>query len=258
MPFASYRDESGLALPRLLVAVDDIDGVARRFPGFVKGLAEIVHRGGGLGMHLAVTTGQPALGLEVTAEPELRIALRVDDGASSHAVLHIDDAAALDAEFPGRALVRGSDGAVHPFQAGRVTSRMPRTATLRPTAVRQDWTDLGTPLNRRRAAAPGSAGDRRSAPRTWPCWSAPCSGPPTSSVPRRCRSCGDAQLRQRRRRAVGGSGDRHARCRVGGHQLADLGADLPPSTPLRPSRSAVITWSIRPRSAACGRGRGRW
>ncbi|MGA4542917.1 FHA domain-containing protein [Uniformispora flossi] len=158
MPFASYRDESGLALPRLLVAVDDIDGVARHFPGFVKGLAEIVHRGGGLGMHLAVTTGQPALGLEVTAEPELRIALRVDDAASSQAVLHIDDAAALDAEFPGRALVRGSDGAVHPFQAGRVTGRMPRTATLRPTAVRQDWTDLGAPLNRRRAAAPGVGG----------------------------------------------------------------------------------------------------
>jgi S-DNA-T family DNA segregation ATPase FtsK/SpoIIIE len=141
----------------LLVAVDDIDRVAGRFPGFVKGLAEIVHRGGALGMHLAVTTGQPALGLEVTAEAELRIALRLDDGPSSQAVLHIDDAAALDPEYPGRALIRGADGAVRPFQAGRVTGRMPRTATLRPTAVRQDWTDLGAPLHRR-SAVPAAGG----------------------------------------------------------------------------------------------------
>lgn len=156
--FASYRDEHGSPLPRVLVAVDDIERLAGRFPGLVKGLADIVHRGAALGVHLAVATGQPALAgsIEATAEAELRVALRTDDATASHALIHIDDAATLDDEYPGRALIRGSDGAVHPFQAGRVTGRMPRTATLRPTAVRQDWTDMGAPLTRRSATTAAS------------------------------------------------------------------------------------------------------
>jgi S-DNA-T family DNA segregation ATPase FtsK/SpoIIIE len=152
--FASYRDPRGLPMPRLLVAVDDIDQIARRFPGFVKGLADVVHRGGVLGVHLAVTTGQPSLAasIEATAEADIRVALRTDDDASSQALIHIEDAGALDDEYPGRALLRDADGAILPFQTGRVTGRMPRTATLRPTAVRQDWTDMGAPVARRSAA----------------------------------------------------------------------------------------------------------
>ncbi|UGQ09572.1 FHA domain-containing protein [Yinghuangia sp. ASG 101] len=157
MAFAAFRDETGVPLPRILVAVDDIEYLARQFPGFVKGLADVVHRGGPVGVHLAVATGQPALAgaLEATAEADLRVALRTDDAAASQALIHVDDAGALDDEFPGRALIRGSDGAVLPFQTGRVTGRMPRTATLRPTAVRQVWTDMGAPLSRRTAAASG-------------------------------------------------------------------------------------------------------
>lgn len=155
--FAAYRDADGLPLPRLLVAVDDIDRLARRFPDLTKGLAEVGHQGGALGVYLAVATGAPALAgaLDVTGDAELRVALRTDDTAGSQALIHVDDAAALDDEYPGRALIRGSDGAVLPFQTGRVTGRMPRTATLRPTVVRQDWTDMGAPLARRAAAAPG-------------------------------------------------------------------------------------------------------
>ncbi|MDI2131421.1 FHA domain-containing protein [Yinghuangia seranimata] len=159
--FAAYRaPDTGLPLPRLLVAVDDVDRLARLFPDFVKGLADVVHRGGPVGVHLAVATGTPshADSIEATAEADLRIALRTDDAAGSHALIHIDDAGTLDDEYPGRALIRGADGAVHPFQTGRVTGRMPRTATLRPTAVRQDWTDLGTPLNRRPPTPPTPTG----------------------------------------------------------------------------------------------------
>ncbi|MCF2533967.1 FHA domain-containing protein [Yinghuangia soli] len=158
--FAAYRDAQRMPMPRILVAVDDIDRLAREFPGFAKGLADLVHRGGPLGVHLAVATGQPSLAsaVEATAEADLRVALRVDDDAASRALIHIEDASTLDDEYPGRALIRGADGAVHMFQTGRVTGRMPRTATLRPTAVRQDWTDMGGPAGRRTApAAPGRA-----------------------------------------------------------------------------------------------------
>jgi hypothetical protein len=36
-----------------------------------------------------------------------------------------------------------------PFQAGRVSGRIPRTATLRPTVVTIDWERMGDPPARR-------------------------------------------------------------------------------------------------------------
>ncbi|TDC72767.1 FHA domain-containing protein [Streptomyces hainanensis] len=51
---------------------------------------------------------------------------------------------ALTGQPPGRGELRRPGGATA-FQAGRVTGRIPRTATLRPTVTRLDWARAGDP-----------------------------------------------------------------------------------------------------------------
>jgi hypothetical protein len=54
-----------------------------------------------------------------------------------------------DEPAPGRGRLKGADGRLTPFQGGRVTGRIPRTATLRPTVVPLEWTRMGDPPARR-------------------------------------------------------------------------------------------------------------
>jgi hypothetical protein len=50
---------------------------------------------------------------------------------------------------PGRGRLHGADGRDVGLQAGRVTGRIPRTATQRPTVVGLDWARMGDPPDRR-------------------------------------------------------------------------------------------------------------
>jgi Inner membrane component of T3SS, cytoplasmic domain/FtsK/SpoIIIE family len=148
------------ALPRLVVLVDDFDALvapALGAPGrpsagsMVRALDAVARRGPRLGVHLVAATGRPerTAGGEVDEHSPLRIALRTDDPVSSRLLVHVEDAAALDEKVPGRGYLRRRDGAVVPFQAGRVSGRIPRTATLRPTVVPLDWQRMGDPPARR-------------------------------------------------------------------------------------------------------------
>ncbi|MFI6941654.1 FtsK/SpoIIIE domain-containing protein [Streptomyces sp. NPDC050418] len=135
------------ALPRLVVLVDDIDALiapALGAPGrpsagsVVRALEAVVREGERLGVHLVAATGRP----ERTADsPAAR-------GASVRIVLAAPSAAPED-PAPGRGRLLPADGQVVPFQAGRVTGRIPRTATLRPTAVPLEWERMGDPPDRR-------------------------------------------------------------------------------------------------------------
>ncbi|MEU9383841.1 cell division protein FtsK, partial [Streptomyces sp. NPDC048279] len=58
-------------------------------------------------------------------------------------------AAGPDEPAPGRGRLTTPDGRVTAFQAGRVTGRIPRTATQRPTVVPLDWPRMGDPPTRR-------------------------------------------------------------------------------------------------------------
>ncbi|WP_232542703.1 hypothetical protein [Streptomyces sp. QHH-9511] len=58
-------------------------------------------------------------------------------------------AAGPDDPAPGRGRLGHPDGRVTPFQSGRVTGRIPRTATLRPTVVPLEWERMGDPPTRR-------------------------------------------------------------------------------------------------------------
>lgn len=135
--------------PRLVVLVDDLDALvspALGSPGrpaagsVVRALEAVARDGGRLGVHLVAATAHP----DRTAgtEPDRRARTRV-----------VLDAPPVppgpDDPAPGRGRVRHADGRVTPFQAGRVTGRIPRTATLRPTVVPLEWERMGDPPARR-------------------------------------------------------------------------------------------------------------
>ncbi|MFD8985942.1 FtsK/SpoIIIE domain-containing protein, partial [Streptomyces sp. NPDC059564] len=130
-------------LPRLVLLVDDFDALVapglgstgRPAAGSVVRILEAVAREGArLGVHLIATSARP----DRTADTELarRATLRVELDAP-------------DQPGPGRGVLRYADGRAVPFQAGRVTGRIPRTATLRPTVVPVEWDRMGDPPARR-------------------------------------------------------------------------------------------------------------
>ncbi|TSB22078.1 FHA domain-containing protein [Streptomyces benahoarensis] len=135
-------------MPRLFVLVDDFDALVapalgstgRPSAGSVVRALEAVARGGAeLGVHLIAATGHP----ERTAETA------TSERAGLRAVLGEPDDPSEPVP-PGRGVLhRTRDGASTPFQAGRVTGRIPRTATLRPTVVPLEWSRMGDPPTRR-------------------------------------------------------------------------------------------------------------
>ncbi|WP_329392424.1 FHA domain-containing protein [Streptomyces sp. NBC_01716] len=139
----------GPVLPRLIVLVDDYDALvapALGSPGrpaagsVVRALEAVARDGERLGVHLVATSARP----ERTSETELagRTRLRV--------VLDTPPASpGPDDPLPGRGRLGHPDGRVTPFQGGRVTGRIPRTATQRPTVVPLEWERMGDPPTRR-------------------------------------------------------------------------------------------------------------
>ncbi|MFD5629536.1 FHA domain-containing protein [Streptomyces sp. NPDC127072] len=146
---ARQRAEPGPPLARLVVVVDDLDALFSPALGslgrpsagsVVRALEAVAREGERLGVHLVAAAGVEGRtgDSELARSSALRVAL---DAAAS--VAGPDDPA------PGRGRLLGPDGRVTPFQAGRVTGRIPRTATLRPTVVPLEWHRMGDPPARR-------------------------------------------------------------------------------------------------------------
>ncbi|MGW8062919.1 FHA domain-containing protein [Streptomyces ziwulingensis] len=134
-------------LPRLVVVVDDLDALVtpplgspgRPAAGSVtRALEAVAREGERLGVHLVAATAPG--GRTSRTEPSLRATLRVTLDAP---------VPGPDEPAPGRGRLVRPDGQAVVFQGGRVTGRIPRTATLRPTVVPLEWHRMGDPPTRR-------------------------------------------------------------------------------------------------------------
>ncbi|MFG2968686.1 FHA domain-containing protein [Streptomyces sp. NPDC048288] len=144
---ARQRTEAPPPLPRLVVVVDDLDALvspALGSPGrpaagsVMRALEAVAKEGDRLGVHLIAASGTG--GRTAETEPARQATLRVT----------LDPpAAGPDEPAPGRGRLTTPDGRTTAFQAGRVTGRIPRTATQRPTVVPLDWQRMGDPPARR-------------------------------------------------------------------------------------------------------------
>ncbi|KOT36135.1 cell division protein FtsK [Streptomyces caelestis] len=143
-------------LPRLVVVVDDLDALvspALGSPGrpaagsVMRALEAVARDGERLGVHLVAATGPCARTAQT--EPVRQATLRV---ALDAAV----PGGGPDEPAPGRGRLARPDGRVTAFQGGRVTGRIPRTATLRPTVVPLEWHRMGDPPARRQVRELGN------------------------------------------------------------------------------------------------------
>ncbi|MEV6179056.1 FHA domain-containing protein [Streptomyces sp. NPDC052015] len=144
---ARRRTEAAPPLPRLVVVVDDLDALvspALGSPGrpaagsVMRALEAVARDGERLGVHLVAAAGPG--GRTAESEPARQATLRITlDAPGSGA----------DEPAPGRGRLKSADGRLTPFQGGRVTGRIPRTATLRPTVVPLEWARMGDPPARR-------------------------------------------------------------------------------------------------------------
>ncbi|MER6557923.1 FHA domain-containing protein [Streptomyces sp. NPDC001027] len=144
---ARQRAETPPPLPRLVVVVDDLDALvspALGSPGrpaagsVMRALEAVAREGERLGVHLVAATGPG--GRTAESEPARRATVRITLDAPG---------SGPDEPAPGRGRLHGADGRPTPFQGGRVTGRIPRTATQRPTVVPVDWRRMGDPPTRR-------------------------------------------------------------------------------------------------------------
>jgi hypothetical protein len=104
----------------------------------MRALEAVAREGERLGVHLVAASA--ADGRTEQTEPVRRAGLRVTLDAPT---------AGPEEPAPGRGRLTSASGRVTPFQGGRVTGRIPRTATLRPTVVPLEWHRMGDPPARR-------------------------------------------------------------------------------------------------------------
>ncbi|MFF1306639.1 FHA domain-containing protein [Streptomyces sp. NPDC058307] len=144
---ARRRTETAPPLPRLVVVVDDLDALVSPplgSPGrpaagsVIRALEAVSREGERLGVHLVAATGPGGRTAESEAARRATLRVTLDTPATGP-----------DEPAPGRGRLTRPDGRVTAFQAGRVTGRIPRTATLRPTVVPLEWEHMGDPPARR-------------------------------------------------------------------------------------------------------------
>ncbi|GHF73395.1 hypothetical protein GCM10010218_63210 [Streptomyces mashuensis] len=146
------------ALPRLVVLVDDFDALVAPALGstgrpaagsVVRALEAVARDGERLGVHLIVASGRPERTADTAAVERAGLRVTLEIGPPAADAAGGPDGGA-GAPVPGRGrLARPDDAGATPFQAGRVTGRIPRTATQRPTVVALDWQRMGDPPTRR-------------------------------------------------------------------------------------------------------------
>ncbi|WP_328319005.1 FtsK/SpoIIIE domain-containing protein [Streptomyces sp. NBC_00388] len=124
-------------MPRLVLVIDEFASLVAELPDFIAGLVDIARRGRSLGVHLVLATQRPAgvVSADIRANTNLRIALRVTDGAESQDVIDAADAGAIAKSTPGRAYVRSGAQSLVGVQSARIGGRRPATGGSGPKAT---------------------------------------------------------------------------------------------------------------------------
>jgi DNA segregation ATPase FtsK/SpoIIIE-like protein/predicted Ser/Thr protein kinase len=106
------RQEGGPPLPHLVVIISDLDELLNGAPGTVSELAELARAGREAGLHLILSTQNPAESLDDALRDmaRFRLCLQVGRPEDSQAVLRAPDAA--DLTRPGQAILQVGDGEV--------------------------------------------------------------------------------------------------------------------------------------------------
>jgi S-DNA-T family DNA segregation ATPase FtsK/SpoIIIE len=162
------RDPHLVALPRLVLVIDEFATLVKEVEEFVPGLVSIAQRGRSLGLHLVLATQRPAgaVSADIRANTNLRICLRVTDAPDSQDVIDTRDAVSISPATPGRALARLGQGMVTPFQAAYAgtprpgASPVPEETGPRVWSAALPWQRLGRAVEApatERAAAPEAA-----------------------------------------------------------------------------------------------------
>ena len=101
-----------VAMPRLVVVVDEFAALVAEQPDFLHSLVGVAQRGRSLGVHLLLATQRPqgVISDDIRANTNLRIALRLHDAADAVDVVGDAAPARLPRGVPGRAVLRlGAD-----------------------------------------------------------------------------------------------------------------------------------------------------
>ena len=142
--YTAGRQPGDEPMPRLLIVIDEFAALAAELPDFVTGLVDVARRGRSLGVHLILATQRPAgvVSAEIKSNTNLRIALRVTDGADSEDVIESAAAAQIPKVFPGRAYARLGHSSLVAFQSSRVGGRPGGGAGAGVRISEMDWGDL--------------------------------------------------------------------------------------------------------------------
>ncbi|MCM2575770.1 FtsK/SpoIIIE domain-containing protein [Streptomyces meridianus] len=155
VPGSSAAASDGM--PRLVVLVDDFDALVDPALGstgrpaagsVVRALEAVARDGAGLGVHLIAASGHPERTAQTAAAQRAGLCIRLEVLPQEESP-RAGTAAHDTATRAGRGLLICRGGRTTPFQTGRVSGRIPRTSTLRPTVVPLDWDRAGDPPARR-------------------------------------------------------------------------------------------------------------
>jgi S-DNA-T family DNA segregation ATPase FtsK/SpoIIIE len=115
------RREPSVALPRLVIAIDEFSTLLQEVPSFIDGTIDVMQRGRSLGIHLVFATQTPegSMPPKIAANTALSIALRTVKPEQSIAIIGSPEAAFIPFEAKGRAWARIASDLV-PFQSAYV------------------------------------------------------------------------------------------------------------------------------------------
>jgi DNA segregation ATPase FtsK/SpoIIIE, S-DNA-T family len=98
-------------LPRVIVVIDEFAELARSHPDLLDQFVSVSSVGRGLGLHLVLGTQSPegVVSHKIRHNVGVRVCLRVAKPEASRDVIEVGDAARIDDQIPGRAIIRLGD-----------------------------------------------------------------------------------------------------------------------------------------------------